>query len=107
MRFGGVRKCVAVLMTDLRGFTAMTEEADSAQLVAQLNEYFTEMVKCVFAADGTLDKFVGDAILAVWGNVHSGGKALDAEMAVDHRAAHAGEPAGAERRAGRRAAGPR
>ncbi|MEA3187304.1 MAG: adenylate cyclase [Chthoniobacter sp.] len=82
LQLGGVRKCVVVLMTDLRGFTSLTEQADSTQLVAQLNEYFTEMVKCVFAADGTLDKFIGDAVLAVWGNVHSDGPARDAELAV-------------------------
>lgn len=81
-QLGGVRKCAAILMTDLRGFTTLTENADSTLLVAQLNEYFTEMVKCVFAANGTLDKFIGDAILAVWGSVHSEGRARDVELAV-------------------------
>jgi len=81
-QLGGVRKCVAILMTDLRGFTTLTEESDSTQLVAQLNEYFTEMVKCIFATNGTVDKFVGDAILAVWGNIQSGGKEKDCALAV-------------------------
>lgn len=81
-QLGGVRKPVAILMTDLRGFTTLTEEADSTQLVAQLNEYFTAMVNCIFATNGTVDKFVGDAILAVWGNIHSDGPASDAVLAV-------------------------
>jgi adenylate cyclase len=81
-QLGGVRKSVAILMTDLRNFTSLTEESDSHQLVAHLNEYFTEMVKCIFASNGTVDKFVGDAILAVWGNIHSDGHASDATLAV-------------------------
>jgi adenylate cyclase len=81
-QLGGVRKSVAIIMTDLRGFTTLTEEADSTQLVAQLNEYFTAMVNCIFASNGTVDKFVGDAILAVWGNIHSDGHASDAILAV-------------------------
>jgi adenylate cyclase len=81
-QLGGVRKPVVILMTDLRGFTTLTEEADSNQLVAQLNEYFTAMVDCIFATNGTVDKFVGDAILAVWGNIHSDGPVSDAILAV-------------------------
>ena len=79
---GGMRRPVALLFTDLRGFTTMTEAADPVQFVAQLKEYFTEMVKPVFANDGTLDKFIGDAIMAVWGNVVSHGSAHDVQMAV-------------------------
>ncbi len=82
-QLGGVRKPVAIIMTDLRGFTTLTEEAeDESQLVAQLNEYFTGMVNCIFASNGTVDKFVGDAILAVWGNIHTNGPASDANLAV-------------------------
>jgi adenylate cyclase len=81
-QLGGVRKPVAIMMTDLRGFTTLTEEADSAQLVEQLNEYFTGMVNCIFDTNGTVDKFVGDAILAVWGNIHSRGPEMDATLAV-------------------------
>jgi adenylate cyclase len=81
-QLGGVRKPVVILMTDLRGFTTLTEEADESELVAQLNEYFTAMVDCIFASDGTVDKFVGDAILAVWGNIHSNGAASDGILAV-------------------------
>ena len=82
-QLGGVRKPVVILMTDLRGFTTLTEEADSSELVAQLNEYFTAMVDCIFASNGTVDKFVGDAILAVWGNIHSDGPVSDGILAVN------------------------
>ncbi len=57
-----------MLFSDLRGFTAMTENADSEQLVNQLNEYFTEMTKQLFAHKGILDKFIGDAVMAMWGS---------------------------------------
>ena len=79
---GGVRKSVAILFSDLRDFTTITEQADSAQLVAQLNEYFTEMVKCIFDNKGTVDKFIGDAVMAVWGEVQSEGPAQDVARAV-------------------------
>ncbi len=79
---GGVRKPVTVLFSDVRGFTTLTESADSAQLVRQLNEYFSEMVRHVFAFKGTLDKFIGDAVMAVWGSMVSEGPERDAEHAV-------------------------
>ena len=78
----GVRKPVTILFSDVRGFTTLTESADSAQLVKQLNEYFEEMVKLVFAHDGSLDKFIGDAVMAVWGNIVSADPAQDARRAV-------------------------
>ena len=79
---GGVRKRVTVLFSDLRGFTAMTESSDSTQLVKQLNEYFEEMVRHVFGFEGTLDKFMGDAVMAVWGNMVTHGPERDAQHAV-------------------------
>ena len=78
----GVRKPVTILFSDVRGFTTLTENADSAQLVKQLNEYFEEMVRLVFAHHGSLDKFIGDAVMAVWGNIVSTSATLDARHAV-------------------------
>jgi adenylate cyclase len=78
----GVRKPVTILFSDVRGFTTLTESADSAALVKQLNEYFEEMVKLVFAHEGSLDKFIGDAVMAVWGNIVSKSPAHDAKQAV-------------------------
>ena len=82
-KLGGERERVALIMTDLRGFTTMSEEMDSTQLVAQLNEYLSIMVDDIFSRRGSVDKFIGDAILAVWGHVKSEGPAQDATLAVE------------------------
>jgi adenylate cyclase len=79
---GGVRKPVTILFSDVRGFTTLTESADSAALVKQLNEYFEAMVSLVFSHQGSLDKFIGDAVMAVWGNIVSHGPPQDARKAV-------------------------
>jgi len=82
-KLGGQRENVALIVTDLRGFTTMSEEMDSQQLVAQLNEYLSLMVDDIFSRRGSVDKFIGDAILAVWGHVKSEGAAQDVTLAIE------------------------
>lgn len=78
---GGERRAVTVLFSDLRNFTAWSESTPEDVLIKQLNEYLAAMVECIHAEGGTLHKFIGDAVMAVWGDLRSGGPEADATAA--------------------------
>lgn len=64
---GGAVKRVTVMFADIRGFTSLTERLPPAEMVAMMNEYFERVSSLVFKFDGTLDKYIGDAVMALWG----------------------------------------
>jgi adenylate cyclase len=67
VKLGGGKRPVVIFFSDIRGFTPMSENMSPDEVAKLLTEYFTEMVEIVFEHSGSLDKFMGDAIMALWG----------------------------------------
>jgi len=67
VKLGGEKKVITVLFSDIRGFTTISEGMPPEQLVVLLNEYLEAMTEIVIKYNGTLDKYIGDAIMAFWG----------------------------------------
>jgi adenylate cyclase len=85
LRLGGEKRELTVLFSDIRGFTTLSEGMQPEELVKLMNEYFTVMTDRVFAHRGSLDKYIGDAIMAVYGApvVESEHPALACRSALD------------------------
>jgi adenylate cyclase len=81
----GTHRHITLLFSDLRGFTSLSEKLPAEQLVLQLNEYLDRMVQTVFETNGSIDKFIGDAVMAVWGRLRD--NATEADLTTDARAA--------------------
>jgi adenylate cyclase len=73
LALGGETKRVTVFFSDIRSFTAISEKLEPAEVVEFLNDYMTRMVDCVEKTGGVVDKFIGDAVMAVWGAPLSAG----------------------------------
>jgi adenylate cyclase len=67
LELGGKRTIATIFFCDIRSFTAISERLDPEAVVEFLNAYMTRMVHCIEATGGVVDKFIGDAIMAVWG----------------------------------------
>lgn len=66
LKLGGEKRNITVFFSDIRGFTSISEKLSPEELVNLINEYLTEMTKIILKNKGTVDKFIGDAIMALW-----------------------------------------
>ena len=83
VKIGGERKEVAVFFSDIRSFTQISESLEPEEVVEFLNQYITRMVSCINRTKGVVDKYIGDAIMAIWGApVSSGDDAFNAVNAA-------------------------
>lgn len=79
----GTKEIVTILFCDIRGFTTLSESLPAEKVVELLNFYFSQMTEAILAHNGTIDKFIGDAIMATWGApVKSHSHANDATRAA-------------------------
>jgi adenylate cyclase len=67
LKLGGQKRVLTVMFCDLVGFTKLSESMDASRLTMLLNEYFTRMTRIILANQGTLDKYMGDAVMCFWG----------------------------------------
>jgi adenylate cyclase len=83
VQLGGENQTVTILFSDIRGFTRMSEHMEPHAVVELLNKYFSEMTDIISDSDGTLDKYLGDGIMAIYGApVHRDDDALRATKAA-------------------------
>ena len=90
-RLGGVTQMITVLFADIRGFTGIAETESPEKVVGLLNQYFTAMTEIIFEHGGTLDKYIGDGLMALFGaptaTPDDAGNALNAAVAMQKRLA--------------------
>jgi len=95
VELGGVLQPVTVLFADIRGFTPLSEQMDAREVVDLLNDFFGVMTAAIFQSNGTLDKFIGDCVMALFGapipSERSPRNALVAAVRMQQQVARLGE----------------